>query len=402
VIRSVLMLAPEPPYPLHGGGAYRTASLVHYFARFAEVDLILFSESGKPALLPRGLVRSQNVIQLPAHGKGLWERYRRNARRALFGVPPLIDRLSGFETQLRGLLAGRSYDLGIVEHFWCAAYIDEMETVCERTLLDLHNLESVLSETCGDASRGLVSLGQRRFATAARRLETKLLPRYSAVLATSEDDASRAAFIAPEARLTVYPNALPQRELPRVAEEWCLVFSANFEYHPNIDAVEYFVSEIWPTVGEQYPDLQLKLVGRGDSSIRHLIPGHARIEASGPVEDAFHEIAKACVVVAPLRAGSGTRIKILEAWAAARAVVATPLAAEGLAVEDGANILLAKDPAQFAAGIDRLLKNEVERQRMGENGRQTFLNLYTWEKAWQGLDQYLQSEWSVELNRYTE
>ena len=403
MIRSVLMLAPEPPYPLHGGGAYRTASLVHYFARFAEVDLILFSESGKPALLPAGLVRSQNVIPLPAHGKGLLERYWRNARRAVRGVPPLIDRLGGFEAQVRELIAGRRYDLGIVEHFWCAPYIDEMERACDRTLLDLHNLESALTETCAGASRGLIASGHRRFASASRRLEAKLLPRCSLVLAASEEDAARAAFIAPGARLAVYPNSLPRREIRcSIIEECCLVFSANFEYHPNIDAVEYFISEIWPLIGEKNPDLQLKLVGRGDTFIRHLIQDRPRIEATGPVEDASHEIAKARIVVAPLRAGSGTRIKILEAWAAEKAVVATPLAAEGLAVQDEWNILLAKEPAGFAAAIERLLKDGGERQRMGHNGRQTFENRYTWDRAWQTLDRELQVKWPVELTRYTE
>ena len=98
-IRSVLVISPESPYPLQGGGQYRTASLIHYFARFAEVDLILISESGKPALLPPGLVRSQTVIPLPKHSKGLLERYSRNARRALAGVALLLA-LSGMAAAL--------------------------------------------------------------------------------------------------------------------------------------------------------------------------------------------------------------------------------------------------------------------------------------------------------------
>ncbi len=87
-----------------------------------------------------------------------------------------------------------------------------------------------------------------------------------------------------------------------------------------------------------------------------------------------------------------------------RPVVATPLAAEGLEVQDSdMNILLAEPmPAGFAAAISRLLKNGSERQRMGQNGRQTFETRYTWERAWKGLDQHLQVKWPVELNRYTE
>ena len=69
-----LMLSPEPPYPLHGGGAYRTASLLHYLAQFSQPDLILISESGQPALLPPGLVKNQAVVPLPRHEKDLISR----------------------------------------------------------------------------------------------------------------------------------------------------------------------------------------------------------------------------------------------------------------------------------------------------------------------------------------
>src|ERR1700690_577302 len=97
----VLMLSPEPPYPLNGGGAFRTASLLHYFARFANVDLILLSQSGTPALLPPGLVRNQHVIPLPKHNSSVVARYFRNARRAIHGVPPLIDRLTGLDDAIK-------------------------------------------------------------------------------------------------------------------------------------------------------------------------------------------------------------------------------------------------------------------------------------------------------------
>jgi glycosyltransferase involved in cell wall biosynthesis len=189
--------------------------------------------------------------------------------------------------------------------------------------------------------------------------------------------------------------------MPPVAEQNCAVFSANFEYHPNIDAVGYLIAEIWPRVRREHPDLRLRLVGRGDASVRRLIPEGAGIEVTGPVGDAFAEISKARIVVAPLRAGSGTRIKILEAWAAGKPVVATPLAAEGLEAEDGVNILLAEQPARFVAAISGLLRDSNDRQRLGTNGRQTFERLYTWEGAWRGLDRDLQVKWPVELNRYT-
>lgn len=418
MIRSVLILSPESPYPLHGGGQYRTASLIHYFSQFAEVDLVLISESGKPALLPPGLVRSQKTIPLPVHGKGTVERYLRNSRRALTGVPPLIDRLSGLSRQISDAIGNERYDLGVIEHFWMAPYVGDLEKCCGQVALDLHNVESVLHERCAKASTGLVAAGHRRFTGVTRQLEARLLPRFSMVLATSETDRKVARSIAPSVRIAVYPNALPDTAIPErqrnaTAQPPVVVFSGNFEYHPNIDAVCYLATAIWPRVKQQRPQARLRLVGRGDSHIRNLLPAGLGIEVTGAVEDARREIAAADLVIAPLRAGSGTRIKILEAWSTARPVLATPLAAEGLAVREGgddANIVLADTPECFAGKIVQLLEDRDELERLGANGRRTFERFYTWQAAWEELDRIYrapadvngpQVETSSELSRYT-
>ena len=413
----VLMLSPEPPYPLHGGGAFRIASLVHYFARFAKIDLILLSESGKPALLPPGLVRNQHVIPLEKHNPSVVARYFRNARRAFHSVPPLIDRLSGLDCAIKQAIGTQHYDFCVVEHFWCAPYFPILAKSCTKLLLDLHNIESTLHERCVSLSNGrphgvlnalgeeLIRAGHRRFAAASTKLEAALLPLYTKVLATSEDDARVASAIAPGAHVLVFPNALPWTPVPTTPEANRLVFSANFEYHPNIDAVQFLVNEIWPLTRRNHPGLGLRLVGRGDASIRHLLPPgspeQTGIEVTGPVEDARVEIAQARIVIAPLRAGSGTRIKILEAWAAARCVVATPLAAEGLAAEDGLNIALASSPEDFAARIDALLADAEARQGLAAAGRRTFETSYCWEVVWRNLDIDLQLTHESGLNGYT-
>jgi glycosyltransferase involved in cell wall biosynthesis len=385
-IRSVLMLSPEPPYPMNGGGAFRVASLVHYFAQFAQVDLLLFSESGKPAILPPGLVRSQTVIPLPFHQTGAAARYLRNARRAFQGVPPLIDRLSGHAVEIARALAGKHYDLGIVEHFWCAPYLPEIAAACDRTILDLHNIESVLHERCAQTDGGLVGAGHRRFAACARKLEEKLLPGYSMALATSEADAIFARKIAPGASVQVFPNSLPSTPVPRAAEQPVVVFAGNFEYHPNIDSVMFLTKSIWPEVQKRCPDLRLRLVGRGDRFIRHLLPSGLEIEVTGPVDDALAEIAAARIVIAPLRTGSGTRIKILEAWAAARPVVATSLAAEGLEYRENCDLLIANGGPSIAGAIAGLNADPEGRARVGASGRLVFEQRHTWDAAWLYLD----------------
>jgi polysaccharide biosynthesis protein PslH len=400
-----LMLSPEPPYPLQGGGAYRTASLLHYFARFAEVDLILLSDSGVPAVLPPGLVHSQQVIPLPSHNRGVAARYLRNASRAIRGVPPLIDRLAGLAGPIEQAIGNQHYDFGIVEHFWCAPYLKLLTRHCSTTILNLHNVESVLHERCAGVSETLVRRGHLRFAGASRKLESALLPGYSLVLATSENDAAIVRRIAPESRVAVFPNSLPRVPVPRSIEYPRIVFPGNFEYHPNIDAAGYLVREIWPEVRRHHPEVRLRLAGRGDGAIRHLLPRgpveSTGIEVTGTVTDALHEISQARLVVAPLRAGSGTRIKILEAWSAARCVVATPLAAEGLAAESGTNIALASNSGEFASEIVRLLNDAEARQHLGMAGRHTFEQHYCWENVWKKLDLDPQVTRWAGLNGYT-
>ena len=399
--RSVLMLSPEPPYPLNGGGAFRIASLVHYFAQFAAVDLLLFSESGKPADLPPGLVRSQTVIPLPYSSSATVSRYLRNGRRAIQGIPPLIDRLSGHAKEIERILRGKQYDLGIVEHFWCAPYRPQIAAVCGQTVLDLHNIESILHQRCAIAGSGLVAAGHRRFAGCARKLEAELLPGYSTVLTTSETDAASARKIAPGAHVTVFPNSLPPARPPQVAEQQVVVFSANFEYHPNIDAVEFLIKDIWPRVRLQCPELRLRLVGRGDKFIRHLLPSGLPIEVTGPVDNALNEIAAARIVVAPLRTGSGTRIKILEAWAAARPVIATSLAAEGLEYKNDRDLLIANDGPSIAGAIAGLNTAPERRSHLAAGGRRIFEQHYTWDAAWRFLDA-VQFAGTSTHHRYTE
>lgn len=387
-VRSVVFLSPEPPYPLHGGGAFRIASLMHYFARFADVDLILFSEKHEQADLPSGLVRKQLLIPLPIHGKGTIERWTRNARRAIRGVPPLVDRLSGRESELRNALGQGRYDLAIAEHGWCAPYLPLLKASCRSTLLDLHNIESILHERSASVTQGLVAAGHRRFAGAMRRLEASLAPQFDLVAVTSARDAALLRETAPETRTLIYPNALPASESATVEERNEIAFSGNFEYHPNIDAVAFLMRSIWPEVRKRHPSLRLRLIGRGSEFIKHLLPDDGSAEVSGPVEDAFHEIARAKIVVAPLRSGSGTRIKILEAWKARRPVVATKLATEGLEAENGHNVLFAESGAAFADAIDRLERDWQLRCRISGQGRQTFEKLYTWDVAWRQLEPF--------------
>jgi glycosyltransferase involved in cell wall biosynthesis len=316
---------------------------------------------------------------VPHHSKHPAARVLRNGLRFARGVPPLIDRFAGFEGQLA--LSGR-YRVAVIEHFWCAPYADAIRPHCDLLVLDLHNIESELAAAHARATGGLQAIVHRRFADAYKKLELAWIPKFDVVLVTSEEDRRRIE----HRNIVVFPNALPMIEAPPVPEENCIVFSGNLEYHPNVEAVRWFRSAIWPRLREKNPGLTWDLVGRTAQAVAALVKGDPRIRLIGPVADAVAAIAAARVVVVPLLSGSGTRFKILEAWAAGRAAVSTPIGAEGLGARDGEQLLIADEAASFAAAVQALLENPARAQQIGEAGRDLYLDRYTWPAAWKSLE----------------
>ncbi len=386
---TALMLAPEAPFPLAGGGALRTASLLTYLSRKYAVDLIVFRQPGAEdprRHLPLNMVRRVSVIDLPANRRSVAAKALRNAVRVARAVPPLVDRFSGHSEEITRAVAGCRYHLGVIEHFWCAAYERNLAKVCEKTILNLHNIESVLHERCAQSEGTTRGLAHRFFRDASLRLERELLPRFSTVLVTSRADAELTRAIAPSAHVSVYSNAIPLVPAPRRQNEQVVIFSGNMEYHPNRSAVRYFRREIWPALRERWPNLVWRLVGKNASAVQPFLGGDPRIEIAGEVEDAVAEIARAQVAVVPLLAGSGTRLKILEAWAAATPVVSTTVGAEGLGARHGEHLLLADGPASFEKEVSRLLACREMRDALGWAGRLLMEKEFTWEIAWQNLD----------------
>ncbi|MEK7407772.1 MAG: glycosyltransferase [Acidobacteriota bacterium] len=355
---AALLLSPEAPFPAVGGGPLRTSSLVRYLARHCDLDLIVFREPAAPdprAALPPGLLRHVHVIPLPVHGRQVLARAARNLGRLLRGVPPLNDRFAGFAAPVAEFLGGRRYDLAVIEHSWCAAYWEQVAPHADRVVLDLHNVESVLHRRCARTACFPVSLVFWRFHKACLAMERRWFPRFSLLLAASSVDAQHVRDIVPGVRVEVFPNTIPPVPRPDRPVEDVIVFSGNLEYYPNVAAVRFFRRKIWPLLRERWPGLRWRLVGKNPQAVRRYVRGDPRIELTGPVEDAIAELAAAKVVVVPLLAGSGTRFKILEAWAAGRPVVSTTVGAEGLPARDGENILLADTPVAFAAAVSSLL-----------------------------------------------
>jgi polysaccharide biosynthesis protein PslH len=219
--------------------------------------------------------------------------------------------------------------------------------------------------------------------TKGQRYWRARLGRYQGLTAVSEAEARAVERVAGRA-VTVIPNGVAVSEFPqRTGEEQVtsgrLVYNGALSYAPNKDAVLWFVEAILPKITEQVPEAHLVVTGRADAapeSLRH----HPQVRLTGFVPELAPVLAQAQVSVVPLRAGGGTRLKILEAWAAGLPVVATTIGAAGLdGSQDGEHLLLADTPAAFAAKTVELLRSPGERHRLAQAARTLAEQRYDWD-----------------------
>ena len=173
------------------------------------------------------------------------------------------------------------------------------------------------------------------------------------------------------------PNSFPpvERPLPVPTDPPTVLFVGNLSYRPNVDGLRWLVEEVMPAVRTP---VRFIVAGPGSDRLPWL---PARYEALGYVDDLAPWYAQASVAVAPLLLGSGTRIKILEAWASNVPVVSTSVGVDGLGGEHGKELLIADDPAVFAASIDTVLRSPELGRQLAAAAAAQFAEHHSWERA---------------------
>ena len=150
------------------------------------------------------------------------------------------------------------------------------------------------------------------------------------------------------------------------------------DFRPNVDAVLWFAREVLPQVRAEVPDASFVVVGQRPHRRLESLRSDPAVTLTGWVENSRPYIAQAAVYVAPLRMGGGTRLKLLEAMAMGKAMVATRMGAEGYPVTHERELLLADTPGEFAAAVVKLLRAPIRRSEMGRVARAFVERLYDW------------------------
>lgn len=399
----LLFLTPQLPYPPRQGAAIRNYNLLAHLARHHTIDLITFAPSGAlnaemaPDDNPLAAI-CRRVAVLPHPTTSLRERLR-----ALIAspLPDMAHRLESpaFHHQVTTWLADGGYDIVQVEGIELAQYMRHALNARVPVVFDNHNCETLLQRRTALSDLHAVT----RWHAAAyslvqwaklRRYEAAVCRAAQAVVAVSRPDALALRGLAPQATITVVPNAInladypntqvlgPQTRQSADPARFTLLFTGKMDYRPNVDAALWFAQHVWPRVKAALPTAHWQIVGMNPHPRLAPLAARPGIEITGGVPDIRPFLAAADVCIIPMRVGGGTRLKALEAMASAKPVVSTSLGVEGLDVRHGRELLIADTPADFAAALRTLAEDRAAYGRLatqlGSNARHFVATQYTW------------------------
>ncbi len=223
--------------------------------------------------------------------------------------------------------------------------------------------------------------------------EKKMWNKFDCSIACSPVDREIMQRYAPESKISMINNGVESdyySSNSNIVEKNTLIYTGQIGWHPNEDALVYFMNEIMPIIRQEIPDIKLWIVGNNPSSrIKELAQKNSNITVTGFVEDVREYVKKAAVYIVPLRIGSGTRLKILEALSMKKAVVTTTIGCEGINVENNKHLLIRDNPEEFAKAVLEVLKNDKLRISLGENGRKLIEEQYDWKIVFRDLGEVL-------------
>lgn len=213
-------------------------------------------------------------------------------------------------------------------------------------------------------------------------VERWALRRFAACTTVAEADARVLRRLAPGVPVQVIPNGVDAdyfRPLDLPEEPNTLIFTGGMSFPPNVTAVLFFYHQILPLIRRAVPEVRLVIAGKDPAPAVQALAADPAVTVTGYLDDLRPWLARASVMVCPMRSGSGIKNKVLEALAMARPVVTTTLGAEALAARHGHELLIADAPAAFAAAVVALLRDPARRRQLGQAGRALVTQRYSWE-----------------------
>ena len=365
----VLVLCPEPPWPVRNGWSSRNSQVIMALAQFSECDVLCLEAAGADddeTIRKQLGARSFRSVPFTPPSRRL------SGLKSLVSGRPMGAILyysASFEEAIRHRSAEVKYESALILGDVCmGGYVSALRT------------RNVTLDMCDDLAgnyhrRALSKHGAARVyfqlqASVIRRWLQRTAPSFQAVLAVSSGDRDALAGQVPCEVITVplgvdtdVFSVAPSR---KTGDGNDLLFVGAMRSWPNRDAAEWFAAAVLPLILRAEPAARLRIVGSGADQ---LTVKHDAITLQGFCEDLAAQYRSCSIFVCPLRVGTGIKNKMLEAMACGCAIVATSIGVEGLSVSPGVDVLVADDAPAFAEAVVRLVRDPVLRQSMGAAAR---------------------------------
>ena len=387
----ILFISERFPWPLEDGGNLRTFQVLNAICKEHEVTLLSHAPKENADGAVRELEKFCHVrtIEAPSRLKTaarvMMQPWRWNE--SLF---VLKNWSSVLFKESQKLLETKAFDVVHFNHLDTAAFSEDLNY--SKSVFDSHNCISAMAEQLAEnRSSGWKKLIYRRESKALAAKEKEVCDRCDIVLACSQQDRDSFLRLSPAAKIHVVPNGavieskLPTKIPDHAAKVSKIVFVGAMDYSPNVVGVEWFCNQVLPIIRQRHPQVLFQIVGRNPTNqvlglhdVSVSAGEQVGVEVTGRVESVGPYLENAAVVVVPLLDGGGTRLKILEAFAAKRPVVSTAKGAEGIDAEHKREVLIADESTEFAASVLRLLSNSAEAMRIGNAGYRLAKQRYDW------------------------
>jgi len=377
---NILFVTPYPPYPPDSGGKIRAYNLIREVARHHKTALLTLADSTDREEVEGHLKRFLTAVEVyPVEPSGWLRRTTRPHFFRHFHSATLRNRL-------HDVLARPGVDLVHVEEL---CLIDALPRTPVPSVLGRQKIDTYFLKSVYESDGRIKQFKWQSDLVKLVRQERRAKRRFDGHVLCSRVDATRLSAITGKLNHRIVPNGVdlgyfaPQ---PSTAgDRRTLVFTGSMDYEPNVDAARFFVEAIWPAIRREAPDVEAIFVGHRPTDDVQALGRTPGITITGSVPDVRPYLRDATAVIVPIRIGEGTRLKILEAMSMRKPVVSTKTGAEGLLVQDGEHLCLARDADQFSARVLKLLADPEEAERIAAAGHRVVHERYAWGAIASGL-----------------
>ena len=405
----ILWLSHFIPYPPKGGVLQRGYHLVKQIAQRHEVHLLAFNqkdllrplfksvEAGREEAVKHlsEYCKSIEIVDLPCD-QSQWGKHWIAIKSLLTPEPYTMNWLKSeaYAERIKALLAEHQFDYVHFDTISLAVFKDICGDI--PTSLDHHNIEShMLLRRAQKTNNLLKKIYFHQEGVRLEKYEKKHCPDFSFNFTCSEVDSERLRQISPQSKVFTIPNGVDVdffKPNDEAQKERRLIFIGRLNWYPNTEAVRFIAKEIWPVVKKRHPDLTFDIIGANPpQDLVEIADKDDKLNVHGFVDDLSYYFDTAVCYVCPIKDGGGTKLKILDALACGKAIVADEIACEGIDVTNQKDVVFATTGEEYAEAIDKILNDEAHRTRLEKNARQLAMDKYAFDSIGQSLSDLYES-----------